>query len=516
MKSFLFSALFSFLSLSMFSQAYDVEWSSTITNPGGLFAPFYLLNVQPDNYQFFMETKKDHNIFTHDFNHQFIDSQNADFKFNGKEVKLNKLIHTQTKTFAILHTAETKDPIWRLYHSELEKNEYKKPQLTYNKTLASTAFSRKNFKNFFPNILQRNIILSPDSSKILLVNRPNNFEIEKKDDIQFDLVVFDSNMDVLWNKDQQLNYPNKQISFLESLVDNNGTVFILASIDKKDEEDYNIHDRYDYKIIKITENNIDFFSLKLEDDDLKPFRFLLLLPQNEEDICSVIGLYKAKDKTKYTKGIFSFRVNKQSSKGVSRLFPIEDIISDSIKESYFVKNNKGLASHFKCDNFFSLKNGIYGCGIEYRADVSSYTSSSSPANSSYTNYISRLLLVPYFNENGELINTTIIDKYFSYTSTKYTSYSMNIANNNIYLLYNDHFKTSADIPENGTLLLRKDYYAKMVVLNDKGDKVVQKTLFDAREKNLLFVPKETIHSNSHLVIMARKKKKYAFGVINLK
>ena len=70
-----------------------------------------------------------------------------------------------------------------------------------------------------------NFHVSKDSSKVLIYSQLPN---QKRASEKFSLKVFDNNMDLIWDKDIILPYPDNRFAISDYRVDNNGNVYLLG------------------------------------------------------------------------------------------------------------------------------------------------------------------------------------------------------------------------------------------------------------------------------------------------
>jgi hypothetical protein len=72
-----------------------------------------------------------------------------------------------------------------------------------------------------------NILVSPDSSKVLLYNQ---LPYKKKDPERFALRVFDDQLNMIWQKDIVLPYNDQQLVVEDYRIDENGNVYLLGML----------------------------------------------------------------------------------------------------------------------------------------------------------------------------------------------------------------------------------------------------------------------------------------------
>ena len=81
------------------------------------------------------------------------------------------------------------------------------------------------------------------------------------------------------------------------------------------------------------------------------------------------------------------------------------------------------------------------------------------------------------------------------------------------MLYNDHKSRRERRKLKGGLFSR---YTDFVVINEDGKIEHNETLFHSRDIDLIFVPNMSGFSDDVFLVGTRKKKRYAFGTIQLK
>jgi len=375
--------------------------------------------------------------------------------------------------------------------------------------LDKLSFSRKK------NIGTFDFVLSADSSKILLYR---NEPFEKYANEKFSYSVFDKQFNLLWSKEIQLPYTDKYFEISEYRIDNNGNVFMLATIypDKNKGEKAikglpnNKHIIFAYYY---AENELTEFEVTLAGKFISDITFRL----NKKNDVVVGGFYSNSDL--YTiNGTFYMLIDDESRdvKTTNIKSFDRDFMLNFLSEK---KTDKGRGLSNVYFDHFVLRDdgGAVLLGEQYYMEnVCISDMRTGNLICSYHFYYNDIIAVNV-DSNGTITWAQRIPK-FQHTINDngfYSSYSLAAVNNNLHFIFNDNPKNIELIktkPDRLRAMTGAQGAVTMLCsINEKGE-MVRQPLFTAKGGNVILRPKVFKQINpKELIIFAQRGKKYKLG-----
>jgi|GEM_PF-1368146 hypothetical protein len=435
--------------------------------------------------------------------------------FRGKgryeTAELEKLIHLQNR-FIVFSS---------YYNSDQDKNYAFVQTLTENgipgkaysavDTIKSDGRHNKGYFGF---------VVSDSQTQILV------YHIDPADRSNFanlSLKMFDENMNLRWAKVLELPYPDSQFHLTKIKADNQGNVFLLASIDKNKENTERHKPTYNYSMLAYFHelNQVKEYTIDLGDKYISDIAFNINPDGNV--ICA--GFYSKSSETSQA-GSFFLKIDKKttevSERNVSE-FP-KDFLLEFMTDR---KKDKGRELYnFDIQHLLLRTDGTAVMVAEqYFMDVVSfYNPASHSYNYSYHYYYNDIIVLG-FDPKGSL---TLLKKISKYQHTvndggPYSSYVLVDGGDMLHFIYNDNpdnlHRTETEIAHGkiGSMNNPGRSVVVMVSMDNKGNTQRTQLLDNHSRKNYSwFTPKMYKKvSDKELILFAHKGRYYRFGRITL-
>ena len=525
MKKILLLALFCLsFSIQSYSQKseYSVDWGPSYKKEGGLFSTNKLVGIYGKHYYTLSRTRKNSTLLKFDLNHKLVSNKGISKKFEGEKIYFNNFIDTKKGTYAYMpQMAKGK---WKMLISKFDGNDFGdiKEVYSHDFTIKRISLYGMGMNHDATNKL----VTSLDDNRVAYTNILSMKE-KNKDEEEMVVAIFDAEMNLEWDKRQRFGYKDKKMVIKQTVVDKNGVVYVLAAISdrakklggkdkkkRKDEDGEKSRNlpQFHYSIFRITKDDMEEFKVKIG-DDLAPVDIAMYFPDENTSEMIVSGFYTDAQRKSGIKGMFYASGN--SDKGIVNI-KINEFEEEFIKDlanKRALKKDRGITTNYSIDDFIQYSDGSIGfVAEEYYVTVHTYTDSQGRTKTTYT-YHSNELLIPRFSAEGELMNIQKIKKHFSSSSPSIVSYSIALANDKIYLVFND-FKTKDEAKDMKGK--RRWRYTDLVVMSNDGEILYNETLFNSKEIDLTFIPGMSDYSGNVLILGSIGRKEYAFGTVELK
>ncbi|MBL4709445.1 MAG: hypothetical protein JKY48_13490 [Flavobacteriales bacterium] len=359
--------------------------------------------------------------------------------------------------------------------------------------------------------------------------------------------IYDSKLNLLWEKDLTLPYKQELFTVFDYEVRENGDLYLLSRIYKdKVREVRNGKPNYEYLIIAYTDkgNSVTEFPIAIKEHFLRDMQ--IAVNKNGDIIC---GGFYSENQVSISKRANAFEQNSISTnssiKG-SYFLKIDgktkEIISKSFKEFGLdfitenltdrqekkVKRKKAKGKRvelyqYALDNIVLREDGgAILVGEQYYVQITTTTNSQGQTNTSYHYFYNDIILVK-LSPSGEIDWTEKIAKRQHTVNDGgfYSSYSLSVVNDNLYFVFNDNIKNLFGNTYSGKDKGKIKYFTKKakesvaVLVEVDGDgRQVKEALFSAKETDLLIRPKVCEQtSDNELIIYGQKRKNQRLGKI---
>lgn len=366
--------------------------------------------------------------------------------------------------------------------------------------------------------------LSDDSSKILFFVEKPDFKKENK---QFLISVLDSNLNIIWSQNIELNIPAKQVDLYDWDISNSGKVFVSLK-----------HYDQDVKKESIREDGtkVPSYSFKMfiyDERKTKPKELVFALGnefiQGSKVVCDnsgevkIAGFYKAKYNGRIT-GAFYTTVNEKSLiMSKPQVISIPDDVISMIDMDGYAKtkgNDPGIDEDFKIKFIKKRGNGSIDLIAEYTGMKT--VTSGGTAGSSTTTYIFYYGDVLNIHvENNEKPIFTRIPKMQYGAATYFMGVYPILYNDKLILLYNDD---KDNVEKN--ISEKPDKFSKFgesilmaAIIDTKGNLTRQKVY--SHEGDYVTMPRtiEKISDGTYLIMAGLERMfnyRTKFGIMSVK
>jgi hypothetical protein len=535
-----FTLLFLFTSSLTFGQKtdYSVDWGPSYKKEGGLFSSNQLIGLYGKNYYTLSKTRKSTTLLKFDMNHKLVSNKPISKKYEGDKISFSKFLDTKNGTFAYMPQMTKGE--WKILVSKFDGNDFGKIKEVFKHD-----FKVKRIAIGYGGLnsdATNKLVVSMDEKKVAYTNIISMKE-KKNDEETMVIALFNADMELQWDKRQNFGYKDKGIKIKQTVVDQDGVVYILAAIsdkakklggqgksknkvskgvknddDKVGGKSKNLP-RYHYSIFRITKDDMKEFKIDIKDDNLAPVDIAMYFPDKGTSEMIVSGFYTDTERRSGIKGLFYASGNSKGGISTVKINEFDADFLDDFATEKDIKKDRGLNMNYNIDDFIHFSDGSIGFIAEqYYVTTHTYTDSQGRRQTTY-HYHSNNILIPRFSADGKLLNTQKIKKNFTSSSSIITSYSIAVANDKIYLIFND-FKSRDErkdmADKKGKKGKRKWRYTDLVVLSTDGDILYNETLFNSNEIDLTFIPSMCEYSSDVIILGSLGRKEYAFGTIKIK
>jgi hypothetical protein len=363
--------------------------------------------------------------------------------------------------------------------------------------------------------------VSQDSSKFLAYH---NKPYDKYNNEKFSYKVFDNKLNLVWEKDLQLPYKDKFFSIKDYILDNDGNVYMRATIypDRtKGEKKSNKEQTSKFVIVsyKHKTDKLSQFEVKLTGKWVKSISYDV----NEDTKEVVVGGFYSDDKKMKINGIFYLAMDLKSGeiKATSKKAFDSSFMTEMIGEKKAEKG-KGL-SNFDFDYFLTKKDGgAYLIAEQYYITTHTYTDSNGNTNTRTVYHYNDVIVVSV-GKTGDIEWVRKVPKNSAASSGYYLSYGLNFNDNTneLNLFFNDNPKNIELLKNNPNKVRRvgslKKSVAILVSLNEEGN-MSRSPMFSAKDLDkIILKPTMSLRtSDTDVITYAVKGKSYKFGRFTFK
>ena len=486
--------------LTLNAQNFEIEWGQEFRQRGMKLVNQRMIGHTNQFYYVLNRQKKEKELFQYDFDHKLIKVTPVVFKYEGRKIGIKQIINTASNSFLIGSNESKKTKLTHIHISKLNEDGNVEKGM---KHLFSYNFERNDF--FFSDYNRKQdaigISISQDSSKVLFAYVNSSREgINSIGNEIYQLVVFDDEMNKVWEKEVELPYTEKQIAVKQFEITDSGEVYILATVKGKKKEKDPLHQSGAY-FFKVTQEG-ETQTIKIKPNDVLPTQFFFRHLKNGDIYVGGFYIKRAKKKSQNKYGVFLIKYNQNLEVENVSIHPLE---------------NKSLAAF----NKLHIDNVIIDYTSESITFISQqrYSKVVKKQNMDFTYHFSNSLIISSLSFDGSLRWITPIKKDFKIIKreTASCSYVLGYKDGNIYLIFNDN-KTFKETQAMN--IRRKDWvanYTDIIRVNTKGE-IDLKELFCTSKDigRLLFRPKfsKYVHDDKFLLHFTNLKKS-RFGTFTL-
>jgi hypothetical protein len=427
---------------------------------------------------------------------------------------LEKIVQIGENIYLFTYVTDKKTDKNTLSVQEVDRNTLTiKPKTTQLAEIDFGNNGRRNRGNF-------NVAISQNDEYILInyIN-PREGKYSKQ---QVGMKVYDKNFNLLWEKLDELEFPDDFFTLKSMIISNSGNVFVLGNVipEKRDRS----NKKQEFQLYAYTDlgDEIVQYPLIIKDKYIDQMTIAL----TESDDIIVGGLYGLKDMSKIS-GTFYLRIdgNTQQVEASSfKEFPL-DFITEGMNEKQEKKTKKkaekgkdvGLYSYELRNLTIADDGSVSFIAEQSYVVVNTYTDANGVTRTTYTYYDNDIIMV-YVNAEGEITDNIKIPKYQRSGTAIFSSYLLGLIGDDAYFIFNDNVKNLA-IYERSKMKPftgQKNAVAVIVKVDSEG-RQKKSALFNAKEVGTLLRPKvsKQFKTGEELYLVGQKGKKLSLGRISL-
>ena len=282
------------------------------------------------------------------------------------------------------------------------------------------------------------LVFSKDSSKVLVINK---LPTKRKESEQFSFVVLDQNLKEIWKAKASLPYENRDVILSDYAVDNNANVFVLATVDVRDNDNI-IQEIFEYQN---GASGSKRYKTNLKDKIINKLR---ILPDNKGNVVCVGQYSSLQEKENIfrryrttTMGTIFFKIDGEKNEIVNKSINPFDEKTFAYFEVKKSRQERGLGIEFLSlwNAWISDDNSIF---IDFEKEYFVQTTDYRTQRTTTTYYSQSNLLVRLTPE-GKVVFETFIPKAMTSNNDKTGLYHLvTHKENTTFYIYNDNPKNT--------------------------------------------------------------------------
>ena len=369
--------------------------------------------------------------------------------------------------------------------------------------------------------------LSADSSKVLLfVEGPDR----KKENKQFFIGVFDTNLKTIWKKDIELPIGDRFVSIYDQDVTNDGKVFVAIKHYDKEvtrqsvREDGEKVPSYTYKLLVYDAENakVKEISFNLNNQYIQGTK----LSYNKNGNITVAGLYKRKYNGRINGAFYAILDAANAGVKTPTMVPFTPEMITLIDKDNFASDkdsDPGLYSGFKLRHIMNRSNGSVDLVAEYyRLDVfTNYNPTTHTTTTTYR-YTYGDIVNTNISADGKAVFTRIPKNQRLTNSNIFLGYYPIVYGDKLVLLYNDdkdNVERDMEKKPDDVINFKRSIFLAATI--DAKGNVSRQNIYSHLDEDYITVPTAVakISDTKYLVVsdlLKMFKKRTRFGVMEMK
>ena len=516
MKRIIYLLFTLFLPLTQNGQNLEIKWGKEFRKKGISLVDQRMIGYTNQFYYVLNRQKKEKELFQYNFDHKLIKVTPVVFKYEGQKIGIKQIINTASNNFLIGSSENKNKKLADIHISKLNKNGSVDKGM---KHLFSYDFERNDF--LFADYNRKRdaigISISQDSSKVLFAYVNSSREgINNVGNEIYQLVVFDDEMNKLWEKEVEFPYAEKQVTVKQFEITDSGEVYILAKVKGKKKAKEPLH-QSGYYFFKVTQEG-ETQTTKINLEDVFPTQAFFQNLKNGD--IYVGGFYSKKNKKRNQNndGVFLVKYNQNLETKKESIYPWKEEFLDQLKKKYDFSIGENFFNNLSIDNViidYSSQSITFVSERRYSKSVKKQNLE----HTTWTYHYSNSLVIPSFSFDGSLRWVSYVKKDFKIRDkeTASCSYVLGYKDGNIYLIFNDNktFKETKAMK-----IKRKNWtanFTEIVRINNEGETELKELFLTSKDIGGLFLrPKFSnfIHHDKFL-LQCTSNKKSRFGIFTL-
>jgi hypothetical protein len=352
--------------------------------------------------------------------------------------------------------------------------------------------------------------LSNDSTKILITHHE---PYEKYASEKFSYKLVDESGHAFWTAAIELPYKDKYFTVGNYVVDNDGSVYMLATVTKERSERERKKPAYSYDLItyNAATKALTETPVSLGDKYISDISFAL----TSKGTVAMGGFYSNKNEDGLA-GTFFISLDKKTKKTVSQ--GTKDLSTEFLGKfmsSRRAEKHRELY-HYVIDHLVTRKDGgLYMIAEQFYINVVTVRNQNGSSSTTYHYYYNDIIVVNINPDSSiEWIKRIPKTQHSTNDYGYYSGYSFFVSNDKMYFIYNDHPKNMAEEekkPRNG---ISRKMITIMAEMDSRGN-LTRKALTESKKERIFTRPKVSLSlGGNQFLFYAIRSKKYKFGSIN--
>ena len=366
----------------------------------------------------------------------------------------------------------------------------------------------------------------------------------RKDNYQAYFSVIDSNFSTLWKKTVKLKESQLQVDLSQFVLSANNEVFATARIFDSNKSAGKLSQMlskdagYDSYVLRINEEGVKRFKLKVGDKFIKGFR----IEESNYDDSMVCVAMTGDSRNGPIQGMSYFGLNPESG---AVEFSKNRKFTDAELEKFGRKNTskdrrsaeKGLDDEFRFREIIYKEDGSFLIvAEEYQVRIRTSVDANGNRNTTST-FINNHIMIAESDKEGNISDITLIPKKYKATKSGYpttpiyeekTHYMFYSTLNNgerVYFLYNDdekNLKRNITDPDKYKTVTNFRECVAVISHVDENGEIQKKELFSREDTGTLLMPKFSVGiSDTELFVFLKRrrllgKNVFRFGILEVK
>lgn len=527
MRYYFVFILLSFVCIdSPLAQQTQIDWGQIEKLKGG--NRYKFIGVHDSKYSIVCSPDKDNLIRTYNLNNVLLSEEKFDYVVNRDLFRIDGSIKTKSGFYIYMHQYSDKYKEWIIHASKYQGNKFAEPKEVY---FQEVDIEKKRLSRAYSDYLNQrgdvfsDLQLSKDSSKVAFVKfikRTRN----SQDDVLL-ISVFDDKMNQIWKDVFYYKFGEKSGEVKQVKVTNAGEIYLVSENDLEDRLSGKVKSRKEknlpsteFVIYHINQEGILDNPIDLG-PGLAPVDAAMFFPTDNTDQYLLGGFYTTDDhRANRRHGVFFTYGDREFSQNEIKTHKFDEALLEDLEKKKSIKKGKGLKSNFIIKDMLQYENGNIGFLAEetdiqvyYRNNVGGFNNGFNTVNNMNTRqevvYHTDDIIIPMFDQKGNLLSIQKIIKDFNSQTYVNTSYSLAVNNNKTYIIFNDNKRQSIkQTNKKGRL------FTELVVIDENGIIERREELFTNKEIDLYFTTEMTGFNNRKMLIGTIGGRKYQLGTIN--
>ncbi len=442
------------------------------------------------------------------------------FQYSGEELQFAEIFELGDEIYIFSLRVDKVEKSQTLYLHILNRKNFTVSAGKEIKTLSYDNASRRNMGGF-------DVVVSQDYSKVLVMYYTPH---EKGEPERFGAMVFDNSMELIWENEYELPYPDEKFDINEVFVGNNGQLFLTGTKYDGNKAGFISRDAKNYSFVLLSsdENGDELVESKIELKDFYISDMTASMLPNSDIVCA--GFTTSRTLSRNINGVFYILIDNKTreiSVESTKEFDYE-FIKEGMTEKQEKKADKqkakgkevNLPSFTFREIILKENGGALVVAEQYWMEISAYTDAKGNTHTTYHYFYNDIVAVS-IDAQGQIEWASKVIKRQHSTNDDgcYSSYALATVGNTIYFVFNDNMENHLFPNEKVKNFAPRSSKKGAVTLCeiDYLGNVTKELLFSGSESGVTLVPKlsEQISTNE-MFFYCKLGKKNKFGMLTFK